>query len=512
MSWRSRVNTAQAILVSLLAASVVAGCAGSDVARSTSDERRSIEGTSEGTSEQEPAGPATRAEMAGIPEGWQPGALRWSDCSLPRGGECATLGVPLDWQQPEGRQIELALGRIAAKGESIGSLVMNPGGPGGSGLELLSWDPTTEAVSDRFDLVSWDPRGVGRSTAVDCEIGVEEFQSIDPDPDDDSELAGLESGAAKIAGACGDDVELLAHVGTADVARDLEAIRRALGDEELNYLGFSYGTHIGQVYAAMYPTRIRAMVLDGVVDPALGYEEFLLGQAAAFEEVFDDNVRACAEAGPGRCGVDDLAAAYDEVLAAVESEPLPGGDRPVGPAELTTAALQTGYGEEGWRSLGKALAQALEGNGRALWRLADSYYQAGSYTSYAAVVCTDSPPPSGAEAYREFATRARKASPRFGGAVANELAPCATWPTEPTGTPRAIIAAGAPPILVIGNTDDPATPIENAEAVASTLESGVLVTVDTAGHTAYGSNQCATDLVDDYLIDLDVPTDGTVCG
>lgn len=299
--------------------------------------------------------------MAGIPEGWQPGALRWSDCSLPRGGECATLGVPLDWQQPEGRQIELALGRIAAKGESIGSLVMNPGGPGGSGLELLSWDPTTEAVSDRFDLVSWDPRGVGRSTAVDCEIGVEEFQSIDPDPDDDSELAGLESGAAKIAGACGDDVELLAHVGTADVARDLEAIRRALGDEELNYLGFSYGTHIGQVYAAMYPTRIRAMVLDGVVDPALGYEEFLLGQAAAFEEVFDDNVRACAEAGPGRCGVDDLAAAYDEVLAAVESEPLPGGDRPVGPAELTTAALQTGYGEEAGAAWARPLPRPSKG-------------------------------------------------------------------------------------------------------------------------------------------------------
>ncbi len=449
--------------------------------------------------------------MTGIPADWRPVALRWSACSLPRGGECATLRVPLDWQQPEGPQIELALGRISARGESIGALVMNPGGPGGSGLELLSWEPTTTAVSERFDLVSWDPRGVGRSTPVGCDPGVEEFQSLDPDPDDELELARLEAGAADIAEACSEETDLLSHVGTADVARDLEAIRRALGDEALNYLGFSYGTHIGQMYAAMYPTRIRAMVLDGVVDPAQGYEEFLLGQAAAFEEAFDESARACDEAGPRRCGVDDLAAAYDEVLAAVETEPLPGGERPVGPAELTTAALQTGYGEDGWRNLGKALAQAHDGQGGALWRLADSYYQAGGYVSYAAVVCTDSAPPAGVEAYRAFAARARQVAPRFGGAVANELAPCATWPSAPTGTPRAIVASGAAPILVVGNTGDPATPIGNAEAVAASLESGVLVTVVAAGHTAYGTNQCATDLVDDYLIDLDVPADGTVC-
>lgn len=501
------MTPAQTILASLLAA-VLVGCGGSDLARGTSNQRPSLGAESE----QDPALPTAQAELTGIPESWRPAALRWSDCSLPRGGECATLRVPLDWQQPEGRQVELALGRVAARGDSIGSLVMNPGGPGGSGLELLSWDPTTAAVSERFDLVSWDPRGVGRSTSVDCDSGVEEFQAMDPDPDDESELATLEAGAAEVAQACSDDVDLLSHIGTADVARDLEAIRLALGDEDLNYLGFSYGTHIGQLYAAMYPTRIRAMVLDGVVNPALGYEEFLLGQAAAFEEVFDDNVRACREAGPKKCGVDDLAAAYDEVLEAVEAVPLRGGERPVGPAELTTAAVQTGYGEEGWRSLGKALAQATEGDGRALWQLAASYYGAGGYTSYAAVVCTDSPPPSGAEAYREFAARARQVSPRFGGAVANELAPCATWPASPTGTPQAIVAAGAPPILVIGNTGDPATPIANAEAVASSLDSGVLITVETSGHTAYGTNRCATDLVDDYLIDLDVPADGTVCG
>ncbi len=494
----------------LVAALAVTGCSGSDRAEQLSGTRGRAGNETSGQDSTEWPAPAN-TELAGIPDDWRPEPLRWRDCSLPRDGQCATLSVPLDWQDPDGRQVELALGRIPAGGEPIGALVMNPGGPGGSGLDLLSWDPTSAVVADRFDLVSWDPRGVGRSTAVECDRGVARLQSVDPDPDDSTEQARLDTSAAAVSEACEDDLDLLAHVGTSDVARDLEAIRLALGDEALNYLGFSYGTHIGQLYAAMYPTRIRSMVLDGVVDPALGYEEFLLGQAAAFDEAFDDNAAACAKAGPSRCGVDDLTAAYDEVLATVETSPLRGGDRPVGPAELTTAAIQTGYGEQGWRSLGKALAAALDGDGSALWRLADAYYQAGGYTSYAAVVCTDSVPPSGAEAYRAFADRARQVAPRFGGAVANELAPCATWPVAPTGSPLAIVASGAPPIVVIGNTGDPATPLENAVAVADSLESGVLLTVDTDGHTAYGSNLCATDLVDDYLIDLVVPEEGTVC-
>lgn len=455
--------------------------------------------------------PPNSPELQGIPADWTPAPLRWKECSLGSRGQCSALKVPLDWSDVEGRQITLVLGRIEATGDSIGSLLMNPGGPGGSGLEMLSWNPASDDLADRFDLVSWDPRGVGRSTSVDCDGDVAAMQAIDPDPDDRAEQDRLESAAAAVAQGCAADTDLLAHIGTADVARDMEAIRRALGDQPLNYLGFSYGTHIGQMYAAMYPTAIRAMTLDGVVDPALGFEDFLIDQAIAFERVFDDNARECSEVGVQECGVQDLAAAYDKVLAKVETSPLPGGQRPVGPAELATAAVQTGYGANGWRQLGFSLAEALGGDGTALWTLANSYYQAGGFASYAAVVCTDSPPPAGVEAYRAFAERARSAAPRFGGAVANELASCATWPTPPTGEPGPVVGAGAPPILVVGNTGDPATPLHNAQRVASTLQSAVLLTIDDQGHTAYGRNQCATRFIDSYFIDLDIPAEGTVC-
>ncbi len=452
-------------------------------------------------------------ELRGIPEDWTPPPLDWTACDLPRGGRCATLEVPLDWTQPEGATITLALGRVPAEGDRIGSLLVNPGGPGGSGLDFIANDPVSEDLADRFDLVSWDPRGVGASTPLACGDSVEALLSADPDPDDAAEQATLDDAAAAVAQECAaEDAELLAHVGTDDVARDMEAIRRALGDEPLNYLGYSYGTHIGQVYADMYPERVRAMVLDGVVDPALGFQEFLVGQLEAFQAAFDRGIAACAAAGRSQCGVDDLGAAYDQVHALVEERPLGGGDRPVGPSELATAAIQTGYGSDGWADLGPALAAALDGDGGPLWDLAESYYDFGGFTSYAAVVCIDAPPPVGAAAYRAFADDARARSPRFGGSVANELASCATWPAGPVSSPAPIRAEGAPPILVIGNTGDAATPYQNAVAVADSLSSGVLLTVVLDGHTASTRDRCAAAAVDAYLIDLRVPEPGTVCG
>jgi pimeloyl-ACP methyl ester carboxylesterase len=364
-------------------------------------------------------------------------------------------------------------------------------------------------LADRFDLVSWDPRGVGGSTAVTCGDGVDDLLDADPDPDSDAEQAALDRAAAGLSAECAtEDAQLLAHLGTADVVLDMEAIRRALGGEQLNYLGFSYGTQIGQQYAERFPTEIRAMVLDGVVDPSLGFEEFLLGQAAAFDAAFVGNATACADAGAQRCGVDDLAAAYDEVRSRVEAAPLPGGDRPVGPSVLATAAVQTGYGADGWQQLGPALAAALRGDGAPLWELAASYYDFGAFTSYAAVVCIDTPPPDGAAAFRAFADRARALSPRFGGSVANELASCATWPSAAVGTPAPVVARGAPPILV-GQHRDTATPYANAVGVADSLASGVLLTVELQGHTA---RTAGDDRHDADLIDLVVPAPGTVCG
>jgi pimeloyl-ACP methyl ester carboxylesterase len=457
--------------------------------------------------------PAAPTRDTGFPDGWTPPTLDWADCDLPRNGRCASLEVPLDWDDPEGPTIRLRLGRVLAEGNRIGSLLVNPGGPGGSGLEFLSYDPVSPDLADRFDLVSWDPRGVGDSTAVQCGDQVDALLSTDPDPDDAAEQAALDTAAAAVSAECAaEDADLLAHLGTDDVARDMEAIRRALGDDQLSYLGFSYGTQIGQTYAEMFPQRVRAMVLDGVVDPSLGFREFLLGQAAAFEAAFDRGVESCAAAGAGSCGVGDLGTAYDRVKARVEQRPLSGGDRPVGPSELATAAIQTSYGQDGWRDLGPALAAALDGDGGPLWDLASDYYDFGGFTSYAAVVCIDTPPPAGAAAYRAFADEARTRSPRFGGPVANELASCATWPAAPVGDAAPVRADGAPPILVVGNTGDAATPYQNAVDVAAALASGVLLTVELGGHTAYGSDTCASAAIDDYLVELTLPEQGTVCG
>jgi pimeloyl-ACP methyl ester carboxylesterase len=451
----------------------------------------------------------------GFPEAWRPAPLVWKSCDVGPRTQCATLQVPLDWSRPDGTQIDLALGRVRATGSRIGSVVVNPGGPGGSGLDLLSDQVFSPEVSRRFDVVSWDPRGVGDSTPVTCgRATVGPFLASDPDPDTPEEQATLERLAAGVARDCAaTDAALLPHIGTADVARDLEAIRRALGDRPLDYVGFSYGTEIGQQYAAFFPKRIRTMVLDGVVDPELGFTEFLLGQVEGFDRSFEANVQGCRRAGRGECGVSDLGAAYDQVRARVEQTPLrAGGAHRVGPAELEVAATYVAYSSDGWQDLGPALASALDGDGSDLWDLAQGYYDLGGYGVYAGVVCLDSPPPADPAAWKVFADRARQISPRFGGSVANELLPCATWPVRSTSTAAPVTAPGAPPILVIGNTGDPATPYDNAVAVAKHLESGVLVTVDIDGHTAYGADDCVTRIVDRYLVDLDVPADGTRCG
>lgn len=426
--------------------------------------------------------------------------------------ECATLTVPLDWAEPSGPTIDLALARTEATGDRIGSLVTNPGGPGASGIEFLTHSPLGPDLAESFDIVSWDPRGVGRSTSVDCDEHTDELYLADPTPDDDAERAAAEQAAAEVVADCAvAGGELLEHLYTEEVARDLEAIRLALGSEKLNYLGFSYGTHIGQEYAELFGERIRAMALDGVVDPSLGFEEFLIGQADAFDAAFERQANACDRAGESECGVDNLIEAYDSVAMAAEVATIDAGGAPLQPAQVATAAIYTGYSSDGWMLLGPALGHALDGDGTSLAELADSYVELGTYGPYAGVVCTDTAHPEGLLQYQEFTQRAVEVSPRFGGSIAAEMLPCATWPVAPRDTAAPLTAPDAPPILVIGNTGDPATPLPNAESVAASLASGVLLVVESEGHTAHGSNTCATEIIDAYLIELEVPEAGTRC-
>ncbi len=465
-------------------------------------------------STQEPLGPPPAA--SGFPADWEAPRPDWQRCegdpASSSGLRCATLEVPLDWSDPDGATIELALARTSASGDRVGSLLTNPGGPGASGIDFLAASPLGPTLPERFDIVSWDPRGVGRSTSVDCEDHVDELYLADPTPDDDAERAAAQHIAETVSKDCATaGGELLEHLNTEEVARDLEAIRIALGGEKLNYLGFSYGTHIGLEYAELFGDRIRAMALDGVVDPSLGFERFLTGQAEAFDAAFERQARQCSDAGPGTCGVEDLVGAYDRVLADAEAQRIRTPDGPLRPAEVALGATYVGYLDDGWSLLGPALSEALDGDGTELAALADSYVDLGDYGPYAGVVCTDSDHPVGADAYEDFIARTTEVSPRFGPSIAAEMRPCATWVVEPTDAASPLTAPDAPEVLVVGNTGDPATPLRNAEAVAGSLERGVLLVVDSDGHTAHGSSACATEVIDTYLIDLDIPGPDTRC-
>ena len=493
----------------------LAGAACSSNTDSTSAEREptpSAEGRSD-SAVSEPA-PAPDPASNGFPAGWQPASLDWGECDSPAYGgiECATLAVPVDWAEPDGEQIELALGRRRATGEAIGPLLSNPGGPGASGIEYLAFGSSTDELSERFDLISWDPRGVGDSTPIRCDDSIDDLWAADSSPDDATERAEIEQAAAAVAADCDrEEGDYLEHVNTANVARDLEAIRLALGGAPLNFIGFSYGTHIGQLYADMFGQNLRAMVLDGVVDPSLAFEDFLLGQTAAFDAAFLRHAELCAQAGEQSCGVDDMLAAYDQVSAELERSRKDSDHGPVGPSDLATAAAFVGYQDGGWRPMGSALGKALQGDYSEVLQLADSYRSFGAYGPYAAVVCTDSERPTDFGSFRDFEARATGVSPRFGAAIANEMLPCAVWGADPQGSAGPVTAPDAPPILVVGNTGDPATPLENAKAVADSLETAHLLVVDMDGHVAFGSNGCATEAIERYLVELVVPDDGATC-
>ncbi|MGH9243011.1 MAG: alpha/beta hydrolase [Acidimicrobiales bacterium] len=445
-------------------------------------------------------------------DGFEPAPLEFAGCGS--GVECATLEVPLDYEEPDGERMHLSLVRIPAGGPDsrIGALLINPGGPGGSGVDFARSFRFADDIHDRFDVIGFDPRGVGESGGLTCggEL-VDDFFGLDSDPDTPDEQTQLEAAAEAIASDCGTDHgDLLAHVGTDDVVRDMDTIRRALGEDQISYFGFSYGTLLGVRYAELFPEGGRAIVLDGVVDPSHDFREWLTAQTRGFERAIAAVFAAC-EQDPS-CPDGGAAAAYDQILARVEADPLPvDGSTRLGPGDLATAAIYATYDPGAWSSLFAGLADGLDGDGSGLFSLAESYRAFGGFTSYAAVVCVDSDHPTGAAEARQFAVELEAISPRFGPAIANELLPCAFWPVPPVGDPQPVTADGAPPVLVIGNTGDAATPFEQAQRVADTLAAGVLLTYEGEGHTSYGSSPCVDDAVAAYLVDLSLPAEDTVC-
>jgi len=450
---------------------------------------------------------------------------RWSDC----GGrfQCATLSVPRDYADPSHGHFDIALVKLPATDPAarIGSLVVNPGGPGGSGVEFVreNVDLFPRELRRRFDLVGFDPRGVNLSSRVRCFDNLDGHFALDPSPDDRSELEALVDEAHAFADACQQrNAAALPWLSTDDVARDLESIRHAVRDEKLTYLGFSYGTLIGALYAAQFPGNIRAMVLDGAIDPALDLEQLRAGQAQAFEAALGRFFARCAKerclfAPSGR-----PEAAFDRLMAAIDTKPLPAtrarDARRVGPGLAEPAVLAALYSDASWPLLDAALALAQRGDGSLLLAMSDPFRGRkpnGTYSNqqdaYTANICLDFAAPNTADGFEALVARIEPEARHFAGFAGYTDLPCLFWPVAAERNPAPVRADGAPPIVVVGSTGDTATPYAWAKALADELATGVLLTRKGEGHTAFGASGCIQRAVTSYLVGLHEPPNGETC-
>ncbi|HEV3227372.1 MAG TPA: alpha/beta hydrolase [Acidimicrobiales bacterium] len=448
------------------------------------------------------------------PSGFAPSPVQWANC----GGrlKCATVKVPLDYANPSGPRIDVAINESPARkpSERIGVLLVNPGGPGGSGLDFVASGLDVSAtILDRFDVIGFDPRGVGKSSPLQCgDATVPAFRHVDSMPDTPAEQTALEAAAKAVADDCGQHAgPLLTHVGTDDVVRDMDTIRQALGEQQINYLGISYGTLLGLRFAQLFPHSARAITIDGVVDPTQDFSEFLRQQTIAYQKAIDVVFDGCPDGGSG-CPPGGARAAYDELARRVETDPVPGsGGDVLGTSELVTAALIPTYEPSAASVFYSGLTDALRGDGNQMLRLTHAYDDVGSYPDYAGVECTDTPHPPDVQAFRAFAQELAGISPRFGAAIANELLPCVFWPAPTNNIAGPITAPDSPPMLVIGTTGDAATPYQQAVAVAKTLAHGRLLTFQSEGHSSYAASSCTSDAEGAYFVDLTLPPEGTTC-
>ena len=447
------------------------------------------------------------------PGGFVPDPIVWEECGEM---ECASPFVPRDYDDSDGALVQLFVVRSPATGDRKGALFVNPGGPGASGAEFASVLPLIlpDEIVEHFDIVGVDPRGVGGSTPIDCGVPAEELYGVDPTIDSPADREALLDVSERYVNDCAIRYgELLPHVGTADVARDMDSVRAAMGDDQLSFLGFSYGSAIGQVYADLFPDRVRSMVLDGIV--ALGPTgiELAAEQADGFETALARYAAYC-DAGEGCRTAGDALGAVERALALAEQPggiPAPDADRPAGPGEAILGVTYPLYAQALWNRLDAAVADALEGDGSGLVDLADAYLGLGAFEVYFAVNCLDFAWPADEDAFLQAAKATAADAPHFGEAIVNDYIRCADWPV-PADPLEAVTAPGTPPILVVSTTGDPATPYEAGVTLAERLDNGVLVTYEGDGHTVVADgNDCIDGIVVDYLVNDVVPRDGVTC-
>ncbi|WP_046733335.1 alpha/beta hydrolase [Streptomyces humi] len=523
-----RTRTTAAALLSA-AALLASGCSASGSATTST---AATAATAAGTAQLAALPQATPSALAS----YYDQKLSWRDCGVP-GFQCATMRAPLDYARPGAGDVRLAVARKKATGKAkpLGSLLVNPGGPGGSAVDYLQQYAGIgypAEVRARYDMVAVDPRGVARSEPVECLNGrqMDAFTETDMTPDDQRETNQLVDAYKKFAEACGThSAQLLRHVSTVDSARDMDILRGVLGDPKLNYVGASYGTFLGATYAGLFPERVGRMVLDGAMDPSLSARRLNLEQTAGFETAFQSFAKDCAKRTDCPLGAkgstpDQIADNMRTFFQKLDAHPVPTGDpdgRKLTESLATTGVIAAMYDQAEWEQLRDALHAAMkENDGAGLLALSDSYYERDSDGRYsnlmsanAAVNCLDLPaaftdPAQVEKALPEF----EKASPVFGPNLAWASLNCAYWPVRATGQPHRIEAKGAAPIVVVGTTRDPATPYRWAQSLAGQLSSARLLTYVGDGHTAYGrGSSCIDSAIDTYLLKGTPPAEGKRC-
>ena len=457
--------------------------------------------------------------------------LKWKSCE---GGDfqCSTVKAPMDWKNPATKSIDLALIRKAAPGTSLGSLLVNPGGPGASGYDFVrdSLDFAVDAkLKENYDIVGFDPRGVNKSSAVKCYQDPSEMDkflfgvSANPFGSDawiaDQRINNTAFGAAclKYTG------DLLGFIDTDSAARDLDLLRATLGDKKLNYLGYSYGTLLGATYAELYPKKTGRLVLDGALDPATSSFDVGATQAQGFESALRAYIEDCltGKECPFRGSVDDAMTDIRSLLDSLDASPLRAKDgRELSSGAMFTAIITPLYNKANWPNLTQLFSAVKRGDASVAFQLADSYYGRKANGSYAdnsteafiGINCLDYAAESTTDAsLRSDAAKLASRAPTLGPQLSYDTS-CASWPFQPTRMRGPISADGSAPILVVGTTNDPATPYVWAKALAKELQNGHLLTYRGEGHTAYNkSNSCVNNTVDDFFVDGTVPKKDPQC-
>jgi pimeloyl-ACP methyl ester carboxylesterase len=446
--------------------------------------------------------------------------LSWTRCGR---DQCARLTVPLDYAKPAGADLRLALLKVPAQvpSERLGALVVNPGGPGGSGIDYAAAGSLQfgAPLSNHFDIVGFDPRGVGKSDPLTCAstAQIDELLAFDPDPLTAAGRTRMDTLIRAFGQGCltrsGD---LARHMSTKEAARDMDILRAALGEPKLDYLGASYGTFLGATYAGLFPTHVGHFVLDGAIDPALSNAQLSIEQAHGFETALRAYAANCAASGCflGRT-TDEVVTRIQKFLASTDQVPLDtGSSRKLTEGYATIGVWLPLYVKSYWPNLTDALKLAIiDHDGSGLLSLADAYSSRGTtgYTDNSvealyAVNCLDHDDYIATSDVPARFAEFLKASPTFGRAFAFGLSTCSTWPVRSGQASQAIHAAGAPPIVVVGTTRDPATPLAWAQALAGELDSGRLITRNGDGHTGFRQgNPCVDNAVQDWLISGKVP-------